>query len=804
MSLRAIVACLSLTSAALAQSGGWQRSFGEGVGPVGTMVKTYAGFDPDGPGSLPPRLVIAGDFETAAGTPVNRIAAWDGTRWSLMDSGLSCSDPNFNIQSLHFTYSSQVLYAGGGCGPDAYFARWTGTSWVSLPAPNWTNNNPTLDYLHALDPDGVGPLPERLVAGMSIYGGLYRVTRLFEWDGLAWQQLPGQWGGVTSDMTVYQPPGGQPALYIAIWSFGVSNSYQYSLVRWDGVQTTTIATESCSQSCGVQLNAIEVVNDLPGGQGSLYAAGRFTTFAGIPARSVARWDGQTWQAADAGLGTSPAVSDLTVFDIDGDGPGGPRLVASAAAIDMPRSLVSWNGSTWSTPHVAFDGGLHRIIPFNDGVPSLFAMGRFSVTGNNFTSRISRSIGTLWAPVGQSLNNSVHTLAAVPPGSGVLSQGLYAGGAFYTAGNSLAIGVVHWDGIRWAPIMEGADNRVNAMVFGQLSPSSVHKLYIGGAFTARPAFHIAQWDGHAWRNLGPGLYGDVHAMAFANESLYVGGSFTGPASRNIARWNGQSWNFVGPEGTDGAVFALAANKGDVVAGGSFNTAGGLPASNIARWNGAWSSLGDGFNGPVRAIAFYDDGLGAALFAAGDFTQSGGTPVSRIARWNGMTWTALGSGLNAPAHALTVSDPDGPGPLPARLIVGGEFTQAGTIATNRIAQWDGSAWHTLDTGTDNTVRALAVHDADANGPQPHSLFLGGDFRSAAGASSPFIAHWLPTPCYPNCDNSTTTPTLTANDFLCFLTNFAAGNPYANCDASTSQPLLTANDFSCFLNSYVAGCP
>ncbi|MBX3376677.1 MAG: hypothetical protein KF678_06705 [Phycisphaeraceae bacterium] len=60
-----------------------------------------------------------------------------------------------------------------------------------------------------------------------------------------------------------------------------------------------------------------------------------------------------------------------------------------------------------------------------------------------------------------------------------------------------------------------------------------------------------------------------------------------------------------------------------------------------------------------------------------------------------------------------------------------------------------------------------------------------------------------CYPNCDESTGTPLLTANDFQCFLNRFAAGDTRANCDESTGTPLLTANDFQCFLNKFAAGC-
>ncbi len=61
-----------------------------------------------------------------------------------------------------------------------------------------------------------------------------------------------------------------------------------------------------------------------------------------------------------------------------------------------------------------------------------------------------------------------------------------------------------------------------------------------------------------------------------------------------------------------------------------------------------------------------------------------------------------------------------------------------------------------------------------------------------------------CYANCDNSTGTPRLTANDFQCFINKFAANDTYANCDLSTGIPALTANDFQCFINKYAGGCP
>jgi subtilisin-like proprotein convertase family protein len=63
--------------------------------------------------------------------------------------------------------------------------------------------------------------------------------------------------------------------------------------------------------------------------------------------------------------------------------------------------------------------------------------------------------------------------------------------------------------------------------------------------------------------------------------------------------------------------------------------------------------------------------------------------------------------------------------------------------------------------------------------------------------------PAACYANCDDSTATPQLTANDFVCFLNAYSTAEPYANCDGSTGTPLLTANDFTCFVNRYAQGC-
>src|SRR5438045_583064 len=52
-----------------------------------------------------------------------------------------------------------------------------------------------------------------------------------------------------------------------------------------------------------------------------------------------------------------------------------------------------------------------------------------------------------------------------------------------------------------------------------------------------------------------------------------------------------------------------------------------------------------------------------------------------------------GTDGGVAAAVVWDPDGPGPLPPMLVVGGGFQLAGKILASNIAAWDGTSWQAL---------------------------------------------------------------------------------------------------------------
>lgn len=274
---------------------------------------------------------------------------------------------------------------------------------------------------------------------------------------------------------------------------------------------------------------------------------------------------------------------------------------------------------------------------------------------------------------------------------------------------------------------GVPGGCNGYIYAMLvAPSGL--IYLGGEFSICEEVQVSQVAAYDPRSrrfyaLGSGAgngvggnFSTVYALAFAGSDLIVAGQFEqagGVPAQNIARWNGSTWSAIGPPdsngipGISGIVYDIVATGNDIYAAGSFDFAGGLSANRIARWDGtSWSALGSGLGGAgdgyVDALAL----SGGDLYAGGDFTVAGGVPANRVARWNGSTWSALGSGssngTNAPVYSLAASG--------NTVYVGGDFTAAGGQPANHVARWNGSGWSLLGTparnGVDGGVYAMLV--------------------------------------------------------------------------------------------------
>src|SRR5262245_15334581 len=132
---------------------------------------------------------------------------------------------------------------------------------------------------------------------------------------------------------------------------------------------------------------------------------------------------------------------------------------------------------------------------------------------------------------------------------------------------------------------------------------------------------------------------------------------------------------------------------LVVGGRFTVAGSVFANSIAAYDPVsrvWSALGSGLSyglstvlAAVNALAVLPNG---DLVAGGLFFIAGGVSASQIARWNGTSWSALAGGVDSDVLALTTL-PNGD------LVAGGVFTIAGSVYANHIARWNGTSWSTM---------------------------------------------------------------------------------------------------------------
>jgi hypothetical protein len=236
---------------------------------------------------------------------------------------------------------------------------------------------------------------------------------------------------------------------------------------------------------------------------------------------------------------------------------------------------------------------------------------------------------------------------------------------------------------------------------------------------------------------------------------------------------------------------------------------------------------GVNGLTRqqqpGIQAWRDQDASVTLANAEYTDSsvGSNIVARFIV--GAKATALGGGLyhyeyavynvNADRSGGSFSVPIAPGTVVTNVGFHAPFYHSGEVYDNTA--WNSSVGATAVTWTPATFSPAANANAlrwgtmynfrfDADVPPTTGSITLGLFKAGTPAS---ISAAVPVPgvaCYANCDSSTTIPVLNVQDFTCFLTRYASGDPYANCDGSTTVPVLNVQDFTCFLTRYATGCP
>jgi hypothetical protein len=485
--------------------------------------------------------------------------------------------------------------------------------------------------------------------------------------------------------------------------------------------------------------------------GNLYIGGEFTMVGDVFANHIAKWDGRKWTALGSGIAGDSAVVYALAVSGSNVFAAGNFTNAGGTAVNC---IAKWNGSGWS----GLGSGMAGAEPYEGGPlvcalavsgSNLYVGGVFTSAGGVAATNIAKWNGSSWSALGSGVSGGANYLSVVFA-LAVSGSDVYVGGSFANPDGSAATNIAKWNGSSWSALGLGMEtyNYVRALAV------SGSDLYVGGFFGKAggiPAVCIAKWNGSNWSPLGSGLgmvYPPpydlvVRALAVSGNNVYVGGGFTtagGIAATNIAKWNGSSWSALdsGIEyGGDHAayVYALAMSGTNVNVGGEFTTAGSSPASFIANWNGSrWSGLGAGIDSYPHGVTFVQAMAtsGSNVYAGGSFTAASSSPATNIAKWTQSGWTALGSGISAPNFspyyggqvlALAVSG--------TIVYAGGLFTAAGGSPATNIAKWNGSSWSKLGSGINGDVSALAVSG--------NNLYAGGSFTKAGTTTATNIAKW-----------------------------------------------------------------
>ena len=204
----------------------------------------------------------------------------------------------------------------------------------------------------------------------------------------------------------------------------------------------------------------------------LVAGGIFTTYNGAPLKSIALWNGTSWEPVGGGMSVvAPAtgaasVNAMVSFDFDGPGPGAPELVVTGAfnlaGATSARSLAAWNGQSWRE----VGGGLTRVT-------------------------------------GASPTNSATLLGVDFDGPGPRPQALVVSGSIIAAGNTPVRSIAAFEAGSWQPLASGTGFQIairDSDLWDPDGSGTLHPLLVvSGQFDSSTPLRtdgVAVWNTHA--------------------------------------------------------------------------------------------------------------------------------------------------------------------------------------------------------------------------------------------------------------------------------------------------------------------
>ncbi|MCA8952343.1 MAG: hypothetical protein KDE27_22730 [Planctomycetes bacterium] len=653
--------------------------------------------------------LIAGTYRTPwrDGDRLEHIARFDGVRWYALGTGVS-GPVRASLEFQGDLYvGGEFTYAGGQ--PAGFVARWDGSAWHPVGAgfdgPVWA----FCEHQGAL-----------YAAGEFGNSGATATAGIARWNGAAWQPVGGgmQWGLGVYHVGHALVSDGQD-LYVGGSFDRIGNVPASHVARWDGSAWHALGT-------GINNYGFGFVRALALHQGVLYVGGGFGQAGGVAADNIAAWDGTNWSQVGAGVqGTiyGAIVWDLDVFN-------GELYVGGSFLLSGSTTLQ--RVARWDDTALQPIGGVSvaetnppSVISMTTWNGRLYCGGEFHfaepspLAAEVAVYHITAYDGAVWHQAGEGygIENEVHVF-------GRYQGDLVAGGRFHAAGGSQAACLARFDGDDWRYF-----GTFDGLVLGITEHNG--ELWVAGEFyrvDGITANGVARWDGTSWHAVGngPSLY-RANSIASYQGMIHVG------TTGSPRRWNGSTWELFTPPIT-GIITAMHVHAGVLYMGGSTPFHAGAP--NVFAWDGVNLSVpGGGVDGIVESLGSF----GGELIVGGRFANAGGVPARCIARWNGSSWSTFGTGIQGATVAAITS-------FGGRLTIGGDFSQQQGANADYVASWDGSQWQPIGpSAPDGAVFALLGDDARGE------LHVGGWYLQNGAQDDGYYSLWQDTPTWTDLGNA-----------------------------------------------------
>jgi hypothetical protein len=267
------------------------------------------------------QTIVGGVFATVGGTTTNHVAAWDGTTFSPLGSGMTGTsvDALLTLDSGDVVAGGAFTAAGGIAANN--LARWNGSAW----SPFGSGLNQQVLAICRM-PNG-----DLVVGGAFTTAGGVPCSRIARWNGSTWSPLG---SGMNGDVRALAVRG--DGVLFAAGTFTTAGGLACTrIAQWNGTGWLPLGA-----GCNGTVHGLAVRPN-----GDVVAVGEFSSAGGFAADRCARWIGTGWAPMGAGSSDATALRAVHVL------PNGDVLASRAfhqPSTNRDQGISRWNGTTWSS------------------------------------------------------------------------------------------------------------------------------------------------------------------------------------------------------------------------------------------------------------------------------------------------------------------------------------------------------------------------------------------------------------------------------------------------------------------------